>query len=484
MADAPDRNERSSGPGIGADEWVAREGEHRQRRIAARVSEAVERIPPALRLAAIVVPLVVIPIVADSDYQRQVALDTVIFMLLALGLNVTVGWVGVLDLGYVAFFGLGAYFYAAVASVYAGRYWDAQWAIPAVIAATALVGLLVGLPSRRLAGDYLAIVTLFFFQIFFVVANNSEVTLGPNGIADVLPLQFFSWTADMLLENYYVAVGAFAVVMGVLYLVNASRTGRAWRALREDELAAELMTMPVDRLKLMGFAFGAGVAGLAGLIFSAQQGAVFPADFTLPLLITIYAMVVLGGAGSLVGVAVGVVLINLSLEVLREPTNASVLFFGVLVVGLVVMVRPWWRLLSVAGATVLLGVVVHELAEWLRPSLVAGETVGQARIDDLVSEWVLLPVDLITPDGLPAGAAGRLMYITLVAAILGLTMIRSSLWRTIALPPVLYLAACVWENLLLPQASVTRFILIGAMLVTLMAARPQGLLGKQRVEII
>jgi hypothetical protein len=114
---------------------------------------------------------------------------------------------------------------------------------------------------------------------------------------------------------------------------------------------------------------------------------------------------------------------------------------------------------------------------------VAGETVGQARIDDLVSQWTLLPVDLTTPDGLP-GAAGRLLYIALVAAILGLTLIRSSLWRTIALPPVLYLAACVWENLLLPQASVTRFILIGAMLVTLMAARPQGLLGKQRVEIV
>jgi ABC-type branched-subunit amino acid transport system permease subunit len=482
MAERPEQPDTS--PGIGVDEWVSREEERRAQTLTTRASDFVERIPPVLRLALIVVPLALYPVFAGSDFLRQVGLDTLIFVLLALGLNVTVGWVGLLDLGYIAFFGIGAYFYAAVASGYSGRSWDAPLAIAAVVLATGIVGYVLGLPSRRLSGDYLAIVTLFFLQIFLVTVNNSNFTQGPNGIADVLPLDFFGWTADSLLANYYVAVAAVAVVMGILYLVNASRTGRAWRALREDELAAELLTMPTARLKLLGFAFGAGVAGLAGLIFASQQGAVFPTDFAIPILITLYAMVVLGGTGSLFGVAVGAVLLNATLEVLRTPENASWLFAAAVVVGLAMLLRPWWRFVSVIAGTVVLGLVVHEVAERWKPSLVAGQSVGDTWIDERLSDWVLLPANLVTEGGVPAGAAGRLMYIALVAAVLGLTLIRNDNVRAIAIAPVLYLAAAVWENLLLPQASVTRFILIGAMLVTLMAVRPQGLFGKPRVEIV
>jgi ABC-type branched-subunit amino acid transport system permease subunit len=254
--------------------------------------------------------------------------------------------------------------------------------------------------------------------------------------------------------------------------------------LREDELAAELLTMPTARLKLLGFAFGAGVAGLAGLIFASQQTSVFPTDFAIPILITLYAMLVLGGAGSLFGVAVGAVLINVTLEVLRTPQNASWLFAGVAVVGLAMLLRPWWRFVSVVAGTVVFGLVVHELAERWRPSLVAGQSVGDTWIDERLSDWVLLPANIVTEGGVPSGAAGRLMYLTLIAAILGLTLIRNVNLRAVAIVPVLYLTATVWENLLLPQASVTRFILIGAMLVTLMAVRPQGLFGKPRVEIV
>jgi ABC-type branched-subunit amino acid transport system permease subunit len=270
----------------------------------------------------------------------------------------------------------------------------------------------------------------------------------------------------------------------VLYLVNQSRTGRAWRALREDELAAEMMTTPVNRLKLLAFAVGAGVAGVAGAIFAPLQGAVFPANFDIVLLITVYAMVVLGGAGSLFGVTVGAILINAALEALRDANDASWLFYGVVIVALVALLRPWWRGPAVIAATIVFGVVVHEVAERARPSLVEGTGFGGARIDDLVNSWVLIPEGAVGPDGLPAGAFARLAYLGLVAAILGLTLVRSPLWRTVGLVPVLYLTACVWENILLAQPSVARFVLIGAMLVGLMAFRPQGLFGKQRVEIV
>jgi hypothetical protein len=196
-------------------------------------------------------------------------------------------------------------------------------------------------------------------------------------------------------------------------------------------------------------------------------------------------MVVLGGAGSLVGVTVGAVLINVSLEVLRGPEDASSLFYIVVILTLVLMLRrPWWSSLAVLGGTVVFGLVVHEIAEQVRPSLVGGSSFGGARVDELVDSWVLLPANVVTPDGLPTGALGRLAYIGLIAAVLGLTLIRSRLWRAVGLVPVLYLAACVWENLLVAQPAVARFILIGAMLVALMAVRPQGLFGTQRVEIV
>jgi branched-chain amino acid transport system permease protein len=471
-------------PRIGVDEWVATAEGRRQRTLVGRFEDALERIPAAGKLVLFALPFAIFPLLTDSDYLTQVGVDTLIFVLLALGLNVAVGWVGLLDLGFVAFFGLGAYLYAAVASEYAGRHWEAQFAVPLIAVAVAATGFLVGLPSRRLVGDYLAIVTLFFLQIWLVVLVNASFTRGPNGISDIYPLKFFGNEIVSLEGYYYVTFAAFVLIVSFLYLLDRSRTGRAWRALREDELAAELMTMPVNRLKLMAFATGAGIAGVAGALFAPQQGAVFPANFDIVLLITVYAMVVLGGAGSLVGVTIGAVLINASLEALRDPDDASWLFYVAVVAALLLFMRPRWLPAAVLAGTVAFGFAAHELAEQFRPSLVSGTTLGTARIDELVDSWVLLPAGAVSADGLPEGPILRLAYIGLVASVLGLTLIRSHLWRAVALVPVLYLGACVWENVLVAQPAVARFVLIGAMLVALMAIRPQGLLGKQRVEIV
>jgi len=317
MSETPETPEPQQ-PRIGVDEWVASAEERRRQGLGTRIEDAFGRTPPVVKLLALVIPFAVYPLFVDSEYLMQVGIDTLIFVLLALGLNVAVGWVGLLDLGFVAFFGLGAYLYAAVASEYAGRHWEAQFAIPLIAIAVAAVGFVVGLPSRRLVGDYLAIVTLFFLQLWLVILVNASFTRGPNGISDIYPLEFFGRQVTSLDGYFYVALIAFVLIISFLYLLNQSRTGRAWRAVREDELASELMTMPVNRLKLLAFAVGAGVAGIAGAIFAPVQGAVFPASFDLVLLITVYAMVVLGGAGNLLGVTVGAVLINASLEALRD----------------------------------------------------------------------------------------------------------------------------------------------------------------------
>ena len=211
--------------------------------------------------------------------------------------------------------------------------------------ATALLGFLVALPSRRLVGDYLAIVTLFFGQFFVTVVNNGnrisvlgftrgyDVTGGPNGIADIdrstsSGARSSRSRATSTSRSVFFLVAARAPSTSS----NESRTGRAWRSLREDPLAAEMMGMPVNRLKLIAFAFGAGVAGLTGTLFASLNTAVFAADFDVPLLITIYAMLILGGAGSLGGVILGALVVNVSLEVLRTPNHATWIFY-VLILG-------------------------------------------------------------------------------------------------------------------------------------------------------
>ena len=398
----------TAGPRIGQDEWVARSEERRGGRGGwlGTLEARLQFVPWWAWLILFVAVVALLPLGFDSGYVRRVAFDTVIFMMLALGLNVVVGWGGLLDLGYVAFYGVGAYTYAFLSADRYDLHLPVYVSIPAAAIVGGIVGLLVGLPSRRLSGDYLAIVTLFFFQIFLTVSNNSEsifghnVAGGPNGILNVQPLSLFGHDLPVSTEGIfnvaylYVALAFFVFVFVALRFANVSRTGRAWRSLREDSLAAELMGMPVNWLKLMAFAFGAGVAALTGTLVTALNGSVFPQTFEFPLLITIYTMVILGGAGSQAGVVIGAIGISVLLEVLREPGDSRFLFYAVVLAGLIGALRFTRRLAFVLVGTLVFGVALHVLAGAIDGSWIDGAASGGGRLGEWANEWVVVPTSL------------------------------------------------------------------------------------------
>jgi branched-chain amino acid transport system permease protein len=492
-AGVPERPDAVDRPQVGVDEWVAQVEERREAYtgLAGAVTRVWERIPPAGRLAVLLGPFVIFGFFANEGNLFRYGLITLIYALLALGLNIVVGFAGLLDLGYVAFFGFGAYLYGIMASGHSGHHLQAEIAIPIVVVSTALVGLLLGLTSWRLLGDYLAIVTLFFLQAFVIFVNNAnggesdfsypfvgkvDLTGGSNGLDQIDPLNFFGYHITTTKGYYFYTLISLALVMTMLYFVNGSRTGRAWRALREDPLAAEAMSMPVNRLKLLAFMFGAATAGFTGSIFGAVQSGAFPGDYDVGLLITIYAIVILGGLGSIGGVVIGALIVNGAPELLRSSSNARFLFYGVLVLALFIAMRPWYRPVVVLLGTVAFGAVVHAVvgAAWSRGT--AGHIEGGGAFGRALEHWVLLP----THTGRIAGWA----YFALIVAALVLTLVHGW-WRAILLIPTLYLAAFVWENKLVEQVSgATRLILLGALLVVIMNVRPSGIFGTSRVEIV
>jgi branched-chain amino acid transport system permease protein len=476
-------------PGIGVDDWVASHETRRERGqgISGAVRQELERVPrPAFYLAFGIVAAL-LPAFTNDDYVIRVGFDTLLYMLLALGLNIVVGYAGLLDLGYVAFYGFGAYGYAMLASPKFGLHWDTLLVIPVVMIATAILGFLVALPSRRLLGDYLAIVTLFFGQFFVTVYQNGnrisvlgitrhyDVTGGPNGIPGVDNWDLAGLKISSVQGYYYAALVVFMLALSVVYLVDTSRTGRAWKSLREDPLAAELMGMPVNRLKLVAFTFGAAIAGLTGTLFAGLNTAVFSADFDVPTLIVVYAMLILGGAGSLGGVILGALVVNVSLEVLRTPNHATWVFYLILLATLLVKLRPWRVLALVLGGTIALGYAVHAIASsaWTRG--IHGDASVGGWFGSGLESWVLHPSNPRT--------IGNVAFVVLVLAVLLLTTLDGWL-RRLVLVPTLYLTAFVWENRLVVEPSITRLILIGVILIVLMNARPQGLLGTSRVEIV
>ena len=480
--------ELNQGPAVGQDEWVARHSENRLLRgRLGPVEDRLRLVPWWAWLILFLAIFSLLPLVESSGYVRRVAFDTVLYMLLALGLNIVVGWGGLLDLGYVAFYGIGAYTYAIFDSDKFGYHLPTFVSVPLVVVIGALAGLLLGLPSRRLSGDYLAIVTLFFLQLFQTITTNGDsinghnVTGGPNGILNVDPFHVFG--RDLAVQHggvfavsyLYVALAFFAVVFVALRFVNQSRTGRAWRSLREDPLAAEAMGMPVSWLKLMSFSFGAAVAALTGTLFAALSASVFPLTFYFVLLIIVYTMVILGGSGSQAGVVAGAIIIGPLLELLRDPGKSRVIFFVALVGALAVAFARTRRAGLVGLSVLAFGFVVHEICRTIDSSWVAGEK--QGGFAGLVDHWVVAPAHL-------ARWIAPVSYLGVIAAVLVVTLIRDRLWRLVALVPTLYLAAFVWENVMLSKPEPARYIVLGLILIALMILRPNGLLGERRVEVV
>jgi ABC-type branched-subunit amino acid transport system permease subunit len=238
--------------------------------------------------------------------------DAGVFVLLALGLNVVVGLAGLLDLGYAAFFAIGAYTYAYGASGFTGL--DFPFWVMLIVGAmvAAVFGVLLGAPTLRLRGDYLAIVTLGFGEIVPVVFLNADTyTNGTNGITGIAQpslyglfgVNGFGFTNPLL--YYLTIVGIITIAVMFLYRLQDSRLGRAWVALREDELAAASMGINTVTTKLLGFAIGASTAGLAGVFYAGKLSTVSPGDFGFTVSFTALAMVVLGGMGNIWGVSVG-----------------------------------------------------------------------------------------------------------------------------------------------------------------------------------
>ena len=300
-----------------------------------------------LTFIAAAVGLLVLPILLQGfgNAWVRIADMALLYVLLALGLNIVVGYAGLLDLGYVAFFAIGAYMYGLLASPHltdtfpmmaalfpAGMHAPIWIVIPAAAAIAGVFGVLLGAPTLRLRGDYLAIVTLGFGEIIRVFLNNLDhpvnITNGPKGLNQIDSLSFFGLNLGKKISigdfeiasvslYYYLFLALVLVSVLISHRLQVSRVGRAWMAIREDEIAAKAMGINTTNLKLLAFGMGATFGGVSGAMFASFQGFISPESFSLMESVMIVAMVVLGGIGHLPGVILGAVLLSALPEVLR-----------------------------------------------------------------------------------------------------------------------------------------------------------------------
>jgi branched-chain amino acid transport system permease protein len=470
---------------IGVDGWAARSGERRGDESGWRkwLAVADARVGWWPRLALITIVGVLFGQVSGNVNIQAVAFNCLLYAILALGLNIAVGWAGLLDLGYIAFFGFGAYVYALFSSTAlgtsgaGGAHLSTIFTVLIVIVAAGGVGVLVGLVALRLSGDYFAIVTLFVGQAFVEIVNNVDPgTLGGvNGLFGLDPVHGFGAKLVSPLSYYYLALVMTAALAGILHLLDTSRTGRSWRALNDDPLAASAMSMPVSKLKVMAFSIAAMVGALGGALFAAQQDNVFPTNFTANILILIYACLVLGGVGSIAGAILGGVVVTAAENMLSSPTDAGYLFYGLILITLVVRVRPWRHLGAVLATTIALGYAAHAIVGAISSAAVAGSPGSSGWIGSALNGYVIVPSHPST--------YGNVLYIVLICLLVAIVRMHG-VRRLCAVVVTLYVAACCWEARLIVNPAITTQIMIGAILIVTMAARPNGLLGKRRVEVL
>jgi len=289
------------------------------------------KYPAAAVILAGIMPLVGM----QNTYYLDVITQVGIYAALAIGLNIVVGFAGLLNFGYVAFYAFGAYLYAIFATSQAANFIPATvahfplsgnwfWAflvLGAILSAG--LGVLLGFPVLRLRGDYLAIVTLGFAEIIRIVFNNLDkpinITNGPKGLSPIEPPALFGMVLNQPIHFYFIVLGVLILTIIIAQRLDSSRIGRCWSAIREDELAARSMGVPVVRMKLLAFAIGASFAGTMGVIFAAKQTFIDPSSFGFMESIGILSMVIVGGMGNIAGVIIGAVgVVMLQLNILKE----------------------------------------------------------------------------------------------------------------------------------------------------------------------
>jgi len=301
-----------------------------------KFKQAYGNMPRWALLGIVLVAAVIFPLVTDR-YAHDVSISVLIYICLGLGLNIVVGLAGLLDLGYIAFYGVGAYTYALMSLHFGMSFWVC---LPVAGMTAAIAGSIVGYPTLRMRGDYLAIVTLGFGEIVRLIFNNwMGLTNGPNGILGIPRPDIFGFQLKQLWMLYYVILVIAVFTILSVYRLNFSRIGRAWEAIREDETAAELMGVNTFMLKLLAYAMGATFAGFAGAFFAARMRFVGPESFTFLESAMVLAMVVLGGMGSIPGVILGVLALVALPEVFREFELYRMLVFGG-VMTLMMLIRP------------------------------------------------------------------------------------------------------------------------------------------------
>jgi branched-chain amino acid transport system permease protein len=311
------------------------------------VEQASGKVPAWVWIAALLVFAIGYPQFTNR-YAQDVATNVLIYVCLGLGLNVVVGLAGMLDLGYIAFYGVGAYTYALLNLHFGVSFWAS---LPVAAALAMIAGCIIGYPTLRMRGDYLAIVTLGFGEIVRILLNNwMSLTNGPNGLLGIdapsiwIPvfqggLSFETFYLKKLQYLYYVALGLAVVTIIAVRNLNYSRIGRAWESIREDETAAELMGVNTFLLKLLAYAMGAMFAGMAGAFFCARMRFVSPESFTFLESAMVLSMVVLGGMGSIPGIILGAAALIVLPEVFREFETYRMLVFGLSMV-VMMLFRP------------------------------------------------------------------------------------------------------------------------------------------------
>ena len=291
--------------------------------------------------------LMILPFFTDALFGRgwvRIVDFAMLYIMLALGLNIVIGYAGLLDLGYIAFFAVGAYCYALLGSPQLGLHLPFWIILPLGALLACIFGILLGAPTLRLRGDYLAIVTLGFGEIIRIFLNNLNapinITNGPQGISMIDPIHIGNFSLGKTYEilgltfspvhlHYYLFLSFTLLVIFISLRLEDSRIGRAWMAIREDEVAAKAMGINTPKIKLLAFAMGATFGGLAGGLFAGFQGFVSPESFSLTESITVLCMVVLGGMSNINGVLLGGMLLVVLPEALRHGSGpAQQLLFG------------------------------------------------------------------------------------------------------------------------------------------------------------